>query len=195
MNPMPEPRTAGSVASTCHPAPDSGTVQVGFASPTEGGIGVTVFAAGHWLLAHDNVGPRVLAALGGRLGPEVEVRDVGTIGLDLLDHLSGQELAVIVDACSGLAAPGDVLVKEPELALPQAPTASVHQIGPVEALMVARLFYPENLPRKTLLVLVETRGLDGRDEEAAVLRAVETVVAVVDAHRRAVPCSPQPPRR
>lgn len=141
---------------------------------------VAVVGCGNWLMATDRVGPRVLAALGRRPRPGVALADVGTSGLGLLDRLWGQELLILVDACVGRAAPGEVLVShpDPEAALPL-PTGT-HQIGPLEVLAIARELYPERLPRRIALVQVETGGLGPEQEEGACGRAVAAVERLLD---------------
>ena len=69
---------------------------------------VTIAGSGNWLLGHDRIGPRVLERVAGRWGDEVELVDIGTTSLALLDHLRGQELLLVVDACAGMASPGEV---------------------------------------------------------------------------------------
>ena len=75
------------------------------------GPAVIVAGSGNWLLGHDRVGPRVLAMIEGRYSQQVEICDLGTSALALLDHLHGQDLLVIVDACIGYGAAGEVMVK------------------------------------------------------------------------------------
>jgi len=143
------------------------------------GRGLTIAAAGHWLLAADRIGPLVLQRLEGRYGPDVELCDLGTGGLALLDQLRGQDLLIVVDACRMGGEPGELRALSLDRAV-ELPTSlgatSVHQVGPLEALSVARHLTPDQLPRRTLLVLVETEGLDDAGEE----RATELVVARVD---------------
>jgi hydrogenase maturation protease len=143
------------------------------------GGGLTIAAAGHWLLAADRIGPMVLQRIEGRYGPDVELCDLGTGGLALLDQLRGQELLIVVDACRMGGVPGALssLSLDRAAELPASVGAtSVHQVGPLEALHVARHLTPDQLPRRTLLVLVETEGLD----EPGEARAADLVVATLD---------------
>jgi hydrogenase maturation protease len=140
-------------------------------------VSISVLAAGSWLLSFDRVGPRVLARLGDleRLG--VELSDLGTSGLRLLDQLHGQEPVAVVDACAGRGRPGEVMVCEPDLEPPRG--ATVHQLGPMEALAIAARLYPERLPRRLQLVLVETAGLPEHEEDAVCREAEATVRGLV----------------
>lgn len=160
-------------------------VEAGVLVPDGEARPVTVVGCGNWLIRSDRVGPKVLAALATRRAPDVDLEDVGVSILGLLDRLRGQDLLVLVDACVGMAAPGAILVREPGPEFALLPQSNLHQIGPLEALAVARELYPERLPRRTLLVLIETGGLDMRGEAEACRRAVEVVEQQIEAWRAA----------
>ena len=137
---------------------------------------VTVAGSGNWLLGQDRIGPRVLERIAGRWGDGAELVDIGTTSLALLDCLRGQELLLVVDAYLGPEPPGEVLVREPDLSAACPPSTSIHQIGPLEALAVGRELEPENMPRRVVLVLVQTRDLDPEAEA----RACDAVIDVLD---------------
>lgn len=137
---------------------------------------VAVVGAGNWLIASDRAGPRVLERIRGRYGPEVELRDMGSAGLALLDHLHGQELMCLVDACLLGGPPGRVYVSELSFEGIPASVGSVHQIGPLETLTIAARLYPEQMPKRVILIGVETEGIDDQTEEIA----CEEAVAVLD---------------
>jgi len=137
---------------------------------------VAVVAAGNWWLSHDRAGPLVLERIRGRYGREVAVLDMGTAGLALLDHLQGQELLFLIDACLLGGDPGEVYVSEPDLMGTPDPIDSVHQIGPLETLTIARRLYPELMPERVVLIGVETAGID----DLAEARACDEVVAILD---------------
>ena len=136
---------------------------------------VTVAGSGNWLLGHDRIGPRVLALIENRYSQHVEICDLGTSALALLDHLHGQDLLVIVDACVGFGVTGEVLVMEPDLEGTPDRGTSIHQIGPVEALVVASHLEPQALPKRTLLILVETGGLSEEQEQTACAQVVKVL--------------------
>ena len=146
---------------------------------------ISIAGAGNWLLAHDRIGPQVLERAAGRYGPEVELCELGSRGLGLLDLLRGQELLLVVDACLFGGAPGEIHVVDPDLdaAGGEGGAVSVHQIGPLEALYVARELYPEQLPRTIRLVLVETEGLTRTKEEATCTRVLQALDREVQAWR------------
>jgi len=118
---------------------------------------VLIAGAGNWLLTHDRIGTQVLTHLQ-QLSPAVEIVEIGTSSLALLDVIAGQELLIIVDACIGLGTPGEVIVTEPHRLPSSARGISAHQISPIQTLAIARRLFPELLPQRILLVLVETSG-------------------------------------
>nr|VFJ64844.1 MAG: hydrogenase maturation protease [Candidatus Kentron sp. FW] len=159
---------------------------------------ISIAGAGNRLIAHDRIGPRVLRLIKGRYGPEVELCDIGTSGLRLLDYLRGQTLLVVIDACLMNEAPGTIRVLESSAArggrahssfhsnrarddgplfdIGQVRSTSVHQIGPLETLAVAERLYKEKLPRRVLSIMVETRDIDAATEK----KACREVVGILD---------------
>jgi len=145
---------------------------------------VSIVGAGNWLLSYDRVGPRVLEQIDGRYGEDVATCDIGCAGLALIDHLHGQQLLIIVDACIYGGAPGEVIATTPDLERPPSRETSVHQIGPIEALVVVKHLYPERLPQRVLLLLVETEGMDDTTEAVACERVIAHLDRELDAWRR-----------
>jgi hydrogenase maturation protease len=144
---------------------------------------ITVAAAGNWIISCDRVGPRVLKEVERLAPPGVDLADVGMSGLALLDHLHAQQLLVVVDACVGHGLPGEVLVEKLNILAPFGRESSVHQIGPREALAVASHLYPEEMPERIRLVLIETGGLDESMEDDAVRRAAGAVMDEIELFR------------
>jgi hydrogenase maturation protease len=146
---------------------------------------VTVAAAGNWLLGCDRIGPQVLKRAAGRWTDDVELVEIGSTSLALLDHVRAQDLLVVVDACVGRGRPGHVVVTEADLGATAGPSTSVHQIGPLETLAVARELDPSRMPRHIVLVLVETEGLDPEAEVGACRAVIEELDRVIGTRRRA----------
>lgn len=144
---------------------------------------VTVAGVGNWLMGQDRVGPRVLEMVAGRYGEAVELVDIGSGGLALLDHLRGQRLLVVVDACIGRGQPGEVVVLDEIPDVMAATSVSAHQIGPAEALLIARHLQPETMPERVVLLLAETGGLDDRQLETTCERVMAELDSLVrEAH-------------
>ena len=87
-------------------APDTGTPSSGIDEPAESRI--LVAGAGNWLLASDRIGPRVLEMVSERYPSGVELCDIGSTALSLLDSLRGQDLLIVIDACVGRGTPHTV---------------------------------------------------------------------------------------
>lgn len=145
---------------------------------------VAVVGAGNWLVASDRVGPRVLERIRGRYGPEVAIRNMGSAGLALLDHLHGQELMFLVDACLLGGPPGRVHVSELSFEGTPMSVGSIHQIGPLETLTIAARLYPERMPKRAILIGIETEGMDDRTEEIACEEAVAILDGEIEGWRR-----------
>jgi hydrogenase maturation protease len=137
---------------------------------------IAVVGCGNWRVAADSTGPAILRRLVGRYGEEVETYDIGASALELLDCLSGQELMLIVDSSRGSGSPGEISLIEPDFDAVAADLPSLHQIGPLETLLVAAHLYPEKMPERVQLVLVETEGL----AESALEGLIGPVVSVID---------------
>lgn len=126
----------------------------------------------------DQIGLIVVDAAGGRYGVGVELRDAGTASLCLLDCLRGQDLVLVVDACKAGGRPGEIRLREvPRNAVAKiTPAIGLHQIGPLETIAVAQHLFPETLPGRLLLILVETEGMDDAQQSTA----VRQVLMIVD---------------
>lgn len=133
---------------------------------------VCVVGAGNWLVSHDRIGPRVLELVESRYGPEVELCDLGGSGLALLDHLHRQDLMIVVDAGIFHGEAGEIRTIEPDLRAPTPRVSSVHQIGPLEAMAIADRLFSEDMPRRLLLIVVQTDLLDDDAAEAACRKVV-----------------------
>ncbi len=117
---------------------------------------VLVLGLGNDLLSDDGIGLRVASVLATRLAghPEITVAETAEMGLALLDHITGFEALVIVDAIqTGQAAPG--FVHEIDSAeLKSLPALAPHFVGVNEALALGRsLGIP--VPRETKIFAVE----------------------------------------
>ena len=105
---------------------------------------VVIGGIGNVLLGDDGVGPYVAQLLTSRYEFEegVEVLDLGTPALDLIDQLSGKDVVILVDSVQTDAAPGTVLLyrKEEIMRLRPAMRMDPHSPALVDALLSAELF-------------------------------------------------------
>ncbi|HPF70085.1 MAG TPA: hydrogenase maturation protease [Candidatus Krumholzibacteria bacterium] len=147
-----------------------------------------VIAAGNSFCGDDGVGAAVLDAIRERnILPGVDLVDVQTDALALVELLEPQEPAIVVDAARMGAAPGSVAVLRPDeesLGL-RGDHLSLHGLGLPEALALARRL--GRLPARLVVIGVEPGRLDlggGLSEavRAAVPQVVDIIAAEVGAH-------------
>lgn len=135
---------------------------------------VSVVGLGNVLVGDDAFGPYVVRLFEARydVGPNVEIADLGTPGLDLAPHIEGRRALIVVDTVSSDGAPGTVKLytKAELLSRPSPPRTNPHQPGVKETLL--RLEVDDSAPSDVLLVGV-------------VPEATETGVGLSDAVRAA----------
>ncbi len=108
---------------------------------------VAVLGLGNVLRRDDGVGPAVIARLEAHYAfpIDVEVMDLGTPGLDLVDQLVERDAVIFVDAILDGRAPGSVRVLDPgglrgsSGAAPKGPRMTSHEAGVDDALVVAAM--------------------------------------------------------
>jgi len=114
-------------------------------------VAVRVLALGNVLVGDDGAGPFALQVLQAsyRFPAEVELRDVGTPGFDLLPLLDGLRALVLLDTVQAEEPPGTVRLyrREELLAAAPQPRTNPHDPGLREALLQAefRGFGPEEV--------------------------------------------------
>lgn len=140
--------------------------------------------AGNWLISYDRIGPKVLELIQGRYGAEVELCELGSTSLALLDHIHGQELMIIIDACLQGNLPGTITVMAPDLNNRVVEMTSVHQIGPLETLAVANRLFQEKMPQKILLVMIETNAINEKMEESICQQVVKILDQEISSWQR-----------
>jgi hydrogenase maturation protease len=147
-----------------------------------------VLGLGNPIVSDDSVGLRVAHALRDRLAgrPEIHVDEDHWGGLRLMEALVGYERAIVIDAIITGAPPGTIHQLTPD-AIPTQRSASAHDVNLPTALAFGRqagLQLPAN--DQILLVGIEVVDILNFSEtctpavEAAIPRAVETVVRMID---------------
>jgi hydrogenase maturation protease len=130
----------------------------------------------------DGSGPRVVAALRGRVPPDVEL--VGNVpdATALVDLWDGAALAVVVDAMRSGAAPGTVARRSGDEvdALPVDRPTSSHGLSVADAVGLGRAL--GRMPSQLVLYLIEARDVAPgstltAEVAAAVDRTAERIVA------------------
>jgi hydrogenase maturation protease len=105
-----------------------------------------VLGIGNILLRDEGVGVHVIETIEAdvaagklRLPDDVELYDGGTFGIDLIDVISGRRKVVCIDAVCVDAPPGTILkFSGDDLARKEVPDLSLHQVGLLETLAMAR---------------------------------------------------------
>jgi hydrogenase maturation protease len=101
---------------------------------------ILVLGIGNALLRDEGIGVHVVRALAEQaLGPEVEVLDGGTAGVDLLEAIADRRKVIVIDAIRAEGEPGDILRFTPDDLVPETQSAmSVHEFGLLQTLTAAR---------------------------------------------------------
>ena len=116
---------------------------------------VLVAAVGNILRRDDGVADAVLTELEREFLPsEIELYDVGTSAIDLMEIFSGRRLVVVIDAVRGGQEPGTVYRFGPEeVENHELPMNSLHQVGLLETLRLAELV--DAAPEKAIVIGVQ----------------------------------------
>ena len=125
---------------------------------------VLIAGIGNVLLGDDGVGPYVARLLDATYEFEegVEVSDLGTPALDLIDEISGRDAVIIIDSVDSGAAPGTVLLYRREDVVKHSPGLRMDPHSPalVETLLSADMF--ANSPKDFLLVGITSESCDAQ---------------------------------
>jgi hydrogenase maturation protease len=158
-----------------------------------------VLSLGNVLMSDDGMGAAVLRAFEEQyvVGPEVEVMDLGTPGLDLSPWLADAGHVILIDTVKAPLPPGSLrLYKKADL-LSRLPAARVspHDPGVKETLLT--LEFAGRAPRDIELIgivpAVTTMGLElSPAVKAAIPVAVQAVVAALERGGVAVVKRPEP---
>lgn len=123
---------------------------------------VLIGGIGNVLLGDDGVGPYVVRLLAAQYEFEsgVEIADLGTPALDLVDEISGRDAVILIDSVEDDAEPGSVLIYRQEDIVRLNPGARMDTHSPalVDTLLGAQLL--GIAPRDLLLVGVRAGSYD-----------------------------------
>jgi hydrogenase maturation protease len=145
---------------------------------------ICVLGLGNVLMGDDGLGPAVVNAFEAEyaVGPDVEVVDLGTPGLDLLPWLADIDRVILVDTVKSDLPPGTLRLYEKADLLRHVPVARVgpHDLGVKEALLA--LEFAGRAPREVVVIGV----VPGRTEMALALTppveaAIPLAVAAITA--------------
>ncbi len=104
---------------------------------------ILIGGIGNVLLGDDGIGPKIVRMLSARyrFASDVEVEDLGTPGLELVDYLLGRETVVLVDAVKCDEAPGTILLyRKPEILQARVPDRTgTHAASLVDTLLTLEM--------------------------------------------------------
>jgi hydrogenase maturation protease len=137
---------------------------------------VLIGGIGNVLLGDDGVGPYLVQLLLSRyeFDDGVEVLDLGTPALDLIDQVSGRDVVVLIDSVDTDAAPGTVLLYRKDEIIQHRPSVRMDPHSPalVDTLLSAELF--EIAPANLLLVGI---AADSYEPSCSLSKPVEASLA------------------
>lgn len=143
---------------------------------------ILILGLGNTLLSDEGVGAHVLAALSGQLDPDdesVELLDGGTLSFTLAVPIAETDALIVVDAAQLHAEPGTTVLFEGEAMdhfLAGNRKASVHEVGLVDLMQIARL--TDSWPARRALVAIQpVRVAWGEHPTEAVAAAVPMACA------------------
>lgn len=148
---------------------------------------VLVGGIGGILLGDDGVGPYVARLLAARyqFAEGVEVADLGTPALDMIDELWGRDAVILIDSVDTEATPGSVILYRKEDIMRHRPALRMDPHSPalVDALLSAELFGVA--PREVLLVGIQAQSFEpscslSEPVKAAVDSAIGEVLRELD---------------
>jgi hydrogenase maturation protease len=151
---------------------------------------ILIAGVGNVLLEDDGFGPHAIARLQAEyeLGPEVELLDLGTPGLDFVDYLVARDVLIIVDALSAGGEPGEILTFDRRQLQEHMPNMrlSAHQPCLQETLFTAET--GGVCPAEVLLVGVVGTNFDVTTQLSSVVEdsmpaALELIAELVRQHR------------
>ncbi len=136
-----------------------------------------VVGIGNPLLRDDKLGIQVVETLNNQQVP-VETTILYTVGFELIDKILGYEKVIIIDAAKFGKLPGTILELRLEDIFTTHALINSHAITLGTTLKTGYLIFPEEMPRKLKIILVEAEDTThfGKECSPAVRQAIEKVV-------------------
>lgn len=159
---------------------------------------VAVLGIGNVLTGDDAFGPFVARTIDARyeMPDGVEVRDIGTPGLDLVPHLAGIEHVIVIDTIRAPVPPGTIRCYRTAELKARGPSARTNPHQPTLADALFLLELQGMAPQDVLLVGVVPERYDtGAPLSARVRAAVSAAVAEVARELERLGFPPQPRER
>jgi hydrogenase maturation protease len=143
---------------------------------------VLIGGIGNVLLGDDGVGPYLVRLLEARYEFEdgVEIDDLGTPALDLIDRISGKDAVILIDSIDTEAAPGTVVLYRKADIMRHCPAVRMDPHSPalVDALLSAELFGVA--PAEVLLVGIKAESFETGCSLSKIIKlSLDRMIAVV----------------
>lgn len=130
------------------------------ARAVEPAASITIAGVGNPHVVQDTIGERVLAKLRAEAHKGVDLVDLGSNSLALLDYMCRQALLIVVDSsASGICSNRVEVFRENFEGLAR-PFGGSHQVGLIETLSIAKRLFPEKYPDHTVLILADTDAIE-----------------------------------
>lgn len=154
---------------------------------------VLIAGIGNVLLGDDGVGPFVIKLLEARYDfpANVELADLGTPALDLLLHLSGADVVILVDSAKLSGAPGDLRLFRKDEILRIPPRTRIDPHSPALRESLSQLELMGKMPDELLLIGMEGSHFGaGSALSPAVRQCIPHVIDAVlrELHRLDIRC-------
>jgi len=120
---------------------------------------ILILGVGNTIQTDDGIGVHVIEEM--RKNPiprDAELFDGGTLGYDLLGVIEGRKKVIVVDAVKGQQPPGTLYKFSPKDVPADNNYDSLHQLGIIEAIRLARL--QNKAPDQTVIIGVEPEVID-----------------------------------
>jgi len=143
---------------------------------------ILIGGIGNVLLGDDGVGPYIARFLDAHytFEPGIEIADLGTPALDLIDQISGRDAVILVDSVSIDAEPGTIVLYRKEEITRLTPQVRMDPHSPalVETLLAAEMF--GKTPAEVLLIGIVPQSFEaGCALSDPVAEAVEDAIAKI----------------
>lgn len=139
-----------------------------------------VLGIGNPLLQDDRAGLEVASRLSGRNLP-LDIHQLYTVGLDVLDRIMGYERAFVVDACKLGYQPGTVIQVSVDEIFSSHALSNSHAITLGATLKTGYELFPDEMPEELDILLIEVEKIEefSKVMTASVEQGVDRAVASI----------------
>lgn len=150
--------------------------------------GLLIIGAGSFFAGDDAAGLEVIRRLKkNNLPPFITLKEAETPGIDFLEEIRNFEEVWIVDAVDAEKEAGEIIFADiSELQLLSQKIVSLHGLSLYEALELANLFLPEEVPRKIKILGIQKASIEGgnttisEEVAGAISNAVKIILAEIN---------------